>query len=113
LALNVEVIINDDAGARDLLCVKWKESSRGSRKGRRADVVTGSEYYRRDDVWHRVERTLNYADDSYDEVIFDEVTGIVVHECHERLSEHVGHGSAVRPRVAPDARVGDTGASRA
>jgi len=111
VALNVEVIRHDDASARDLLSAKWKDPSRGSRKGRTADVVTGSEYYRLDGVWHRVERALNYAEDLYDEVICDEVTGIVVHECHERLSEHAGHGSAARPRVVHDTQVDGTGAS--
>lgn len=68
------VIIEDGADVRDSLRVNWKDTSRGSRKGREADIVTGSEYYRRDGLWRRVDRTLNYAEDLYDETIVDEAT---------------------------------------
>lgn len=102
VSLRVEVIIQDSVDARDCLRANWKDSSRGSRKGRKVDVVTGSEYYRRDGLWRRVERTLNYADDLYDETIVDEATGVVVHESHERLSEHAGHGTAANSRAVED-----------
>jgi hypothetical protein len=38
----------------------------------------------------------------YDEDITDPTTGEVIHETHEPLSEHRGHGSAKRFRSAPN-----------
>lgn len=52
------------------------------------------EWFHRLDRWHRVERIVNRRDDTCDEVITDAETGDVVHECHEPMSEHRGHGSA-------------------
>ena len=34
--------------------------------------------------------------DTYDETVTDPESGEIVHECHEPLSEHRGHGSAKR-----------------
>jgi hypothetical protein len=39
-------------------------------------------------------RTANKEKDKYDEVVKDYKTGKVVHETHEKLSEHRDHGSA-------------------
>jgi hypothetical protein len=44
--------------------------------------------------WHVVYRTLNKRANTYDEEIRDRETGELVHECHEPLTEHQGHGSA-------------------
>lgn len=90
----IAVVIVDVAGARDLLAGKLKDANLGSRKGRKVDFTTGADYFRRGERWHRVDRTTNYADDRYDETITDETTGTVVPECHERLSDHQGRGSA-------------------
>lgn len=40
------------------------------------------------------ERTANKKNDQYNEVIKDYKTGKIIHECHEKLSDHTGHGSA-------------------
>lgn len=39
-------------------------------------------------------RTIDKENDEYHEVVKDYKTGKVVHETHEKLSEHRGHGSA-------------------
>ena len=43
-----------------------------------------------------VYRDINRKCDTYDEKVTDEKTGEVLHECHEPLSVHRGHGSAKR-----------------
>ncbi len=58
------------------------------------ETITGSDYYRRGERWHQVDRTIDYANNWYDETITDEATGEVVRECHEPLSDHRGRGSA-------------------
>jgi hypothetical protein len=55
------------------------------------------EWFRQLGRWHLVNRSVNRREDRYDEVIYDRETGAVVHEVHEPLHEHHGHGSA-RPR---------------
>lgn len=39
-------------------------------------------------------RRLDREKDQYDEIVKDEKTGKIANECHEPLSEHIGHGSA-------------------
>ena len=42
----------------------------------------------------RHERTIDRENNSYREVVTDEATNTVIHQCIEPLSEHIGHGSA-------------------
>lgn len=99
--LDIVLAITDDAGIRDELKGKLKNPDLGSRKGRQVDITIGSDYYRRDQRWHRVDRRIDYANDRYDETITDEATGEVIRDCHERLSDHQGHGLAKPPTDRP------------
>lgn len=99
--VDVAVVIEDVVLVRDQIRGKLRDATLGARKGRKADLSAGSEYFRRDERWHRVDRIINYADDWYDETITDETRGTVVHECHERLSDHQGRGRA-RTRMTTD-----------
>ena len=47
-----------------------------------------------------VERKMNVdrENDRYSETVTEYETGIVIHHCNEKLSEHTGHGSAKRPK---------------
>ena len=101
VAVVIDLAITDDAGVRDLLTGKLKNPDLGSRKGRKVDITTGSDYFRRGQHWHRVTRTIDYSNDWYDETIIDEATGEVIRDCHERLSDHQGRGSAKRPSESP------------
>ncbi len=58
------------------------------------------ELYRKTGRWHRIRRAFNKRTDQYDEVIRDDLTGELVRECSEPLSEHRGRGTA-RKRSAP------------
>lgn len=101
VAVLISLTITDDAGVRDMLTGKLKNPDLGSRKGRKVDFTTGTDYFRRDQRWHRVDRTIDYANDWYDETITDEATGDVIRNRHERLSEHQERGSAKRPPKKP------------
>lgn len=54
----------------------------------------GDDFYRKEKKF--VERTMivDRENDTYDEKIVDRETGEVLHECHETLKDHFGHGSA-------------------
>jgi hypothetical protein len=44
-------------------------------------------------------RIIDRDNDSYHEIVMDPISGKVVHECKEPLSQHRGHGSAKRKRT--------------
>jgi hypothetical protein len=73
-------------------------------KGRRSDArrpfleqLSGADFSHRLGRWMDKFRRIDRDHDKYDEVVTDPETGDVVHETHERLSEHRRYGSA-RPR---------------
>lgn len=39
-------------------------------------------------------RQIDREHDMYHEIVSEQQTGEIIHECHEPLSEHFGHGSA-------------------
>ncbi len=39
-------------------------------------------------------RSVDKEKDTYDEVIKEAKAGKVIHKCHEKLSDHIGHGDA-------------------
>lgn len=87
---------------RDLIEGKVKDYSRKSKVTIRK-FKQGSEPQRaRPGAWACVYRNIDREHNTYDEQIVDEETGRVLHECHERLSDHRGHGSAKR-RIGEDA----------
>lgn len=93
--LQRRVFLTDTVHMRDGLAGR----SRGLRDGVRKDLQKwkqGTELYRKEGRWHEVRRLIDHLNDWYDEVITDEQTGQVVHECHEPLSQHRGHGGARR-----------------
>ncbi len=60
---------------------------------------SGDIYWWRDgNKYVRLMRDFDRENNWYDEVITDPETGEIIHECHEPLSEHQGHGSANRKR---------------
>ncbi len=76
---------------------EFVQGARGKRPGKGKPYIetqAGDQYStaraRFMDKYRRIDRD----DDWYDEVVIDPETGEIVHECHEPLSEHWGHGSA-------------------
>lgn len=77
---------------RDLIKSKVKDPK--SKKPIR-EFKTGTEPQRgRPGKWACVYRNIDREHNTYDEKVVDEETGQVLHECHEPLSDHRGHGSA-------------------
>jgi len=78
--------------------VSMKAVGRRARGVRRRflDLRAGASWNR--DRQRYVDRVMNVDRDAdtYDEVVADPETGEVIHECHEPLSEHRGHGKDVR-----------------
>jgi len=60
-------------------------------EGRTGDSFTGST-----GRWSKRVTRIDRLKDWYDEIVTDEKTGEVIHECHEPLSDHRGHGAAKR-----------------
>ena len=55
-----------------------------------------------DGSWKRLDRTMDREHDWYDELVTDPISGQTIHECHERLVDHWGHGSAKKKPAADD-----------
>jgi predicted nucleic acid-binding Zn-ribbon protein len=96
VARETSVQVSDTIEIWDSLKVK------GSRRPGKKKRYVEASFQERD--WHRDEarwtlrtKVVNRADDEYHEVITDLESGNVVHECHEPLSRHTGHGSARQP----------------
>ena len=57
-------------------------------------IIQGDDLYKDTGKWNYLERIFDYENDYYSEKITDPLTGEVIKECKEPLSEHKGHGSA-------------------
>ena len=64
------------------------------------EEVTGADFHRKTAKWMNLSRVYDREHDLYKEIITDPVTGEVIHECIEPLSEHTGHGSAKQKKTA-------------
>jgi hypothetical protein len=62
----------------------------------RRQVDSGDSFHRKTGIWNLLHRSMDRDADWYDEVVTDS-EGNVIHEVHEPLSDHQGHGDA-RPR---------------
>jgi len=72
-------------------------------KGRHADggkpfieQIQGDDLHRDTGTWRRLSRVIDRENDKYHEVVKDPATCDILHECHEPLSQHRGHGAAKR-----------------
>ena len=89
-----KVNIFDTATAKESLKLKQKQQGIG---GWRKEVFQGFKPSDKEDVFPdgvELHRNIDREKNQYDEVVKDYKTCIIAHECHEPLSEHVGHGSA-------------------
>jgi hypothetical protein len=57
------------------------------------ETVTGDDLHRDSGEWRRLDRVIDRERDEYHEVIRDS-SGVIIHECHEHLSQDRGHGAA-------------------
>jgi hypothetical protein len=54
----------------------------------------GDDLHRKTGRWLKIERVIDRIKDWYKELITDPETGKAIHHTEERLSDHIGHGSA-------------------
>ena len=66
------------------------------------EEVTGDDLHRKTAKWMNLSRVYDREHDVYKEIVTDPVTGEVIHECIEPLSEHTGHGSAKHKKKTTD-----------
>ena len=66
------------------------------------EEVAGDDFHRETAKWMNLSRVYDREHDLYEEIITDPITGEVVHECIEPLSEHTGHGSAKHKKKTKD-----------
>jgi hypothetical protein len=74
--------------------------TKGKRPGKKRPYIetqAGDQKEEDSGRWMEKFRRIDRDGDRYDEVVVDQETGEIVHECHEPLSEHWGHGSAKEP----------------
>ena len=86
-----QVSIHDNLVVRSKLGMKAKHP--GSKKPF-VEQTTGADLHRKTGKWMNLSRVYDRENDLYKEVITDPITGEIVHECIEPLSNHKGHGSA-------------------
>ena len=58
------------------------------------EQISGDDLHRKTGNWMKLKRIIDRENDHYHEIVTDPLTGEIVHECEERLSDHKGHGSA-------------------
>ena len=90
----IEHVVTATRELRDSTRAKQKRPSLPSKKKLRADVFVGFDLHHKSGNWYFKDRIVNKDTDYYLERVVDPKTGAVIHECEEKLSEHIGHGSA-------------------
>jgi hypothetical protein len=85
---------SDRAAFHDFAEAKGK---RPDRKKPYVETQAGEQMAGSTGRWMEKFRRIDRDGDQYDEVVVDQETGEIVHERHEPLSEHWGHGSAEKP----------------
>jgi hypothetical protein len=77
--------------------IQAKDPKRSSKERVRLEIRTGKEASQlTKSGWVEKERRIDKTDNAatYDEIVIDPDTGDVIHELHEALEDHKGHGSA-------------------
>ncbi len=78
----------------DQINAKLKDHSLRSNDKLRVHLIAGDDQRKRDGRWMNKERLIDRDNNRYKETVTDPITGEVVHQCDEPLSDHWGHGSA-------------------
>ena len=81
--------LKDELDLHECVTIKKKKNGHGDPT---IKTKTGDSFSSNRQEWMTRVMTANSENDTYDEVIRDS-QGKVIHECHEPLSKHKGHGS--------------------
>ena len=58
------------------------------------EFMYGADYSKKEHRYMKKERVIDRKNNVYHEKVIDPVSGTVIHECDEPLTDHFGHGSA-------------------
>lgn len=86
--------IAETIDTHDLLDAKVKDHSLRSDDKLRVHLIAGDDQRKSDGRWMNKERLIDRNNNRYIETVTDPITGEVLHQCDEPLSDHWGHGSA-------------------
>lgn len=81
--------LKDELDLHECATIKKKKNGRGDPT---IKTKTGDSFFKKTQEWTNRDMTVNRENDTYDEVTKNS-KGEVIHECHEPLSKHKGHGS--------------------
>ncbi len=95
---NQPIVFRSYGTIRDAVRIKVVTS--GARRPLK-EIFLGADRHRAADRWVERQRVIDRENDSYVEIVTEEGTGIVIHECREPLSQHRGHGSDKKKSGAP------------
>jgi len=87
---HVAITINDTFELHDNLVAK---GSRPDSKKPFIEQFVGDDLQKSNGKWMEKQRVIDRDNDKYDEVVKNPETGEIIHECHEPLSKHIGHGT--------------------
>jgi hypothetical protein len=92
--ITIYITVHDEMKARDQIRGKAKDDNFTGKRKIRREFISGSETRACDGKWVHKERIIDKENNLYNEVVRDEETGEIIHECAEPLEKHQGHGSA-------------------
>lgn len=92
--INMSIVENAKLEMHDSMRAKAKNITQSAKKNPRVDVFAGDELRKSDNKWMKKERVIDKDKDLYREILKDPITGKIVHQKEEPLSQHSGHGSA-------------------
>ncbi len=86
--------ITDGIGLYDSLGAQAKDPNYPGKRKIRWETFVGWERSNKLQKMVYKTRTIDRANDTYQEIVTDPKTGEIIHHCEEPLSEHFGHGTA-------------------
>jgi hypothetical protein len=92
--ITIYITIEDKIKVRDQVRGKAKDDKFSGKRKIRGEFIVGSETRGSDGKWVHKERIIDKENNRYKEVVIDEETGEIIHECDEPLKKHQGHGTA-------------------
>lgn len=91
----IQVSISESVMIREKLGMKGKH--KGEKKPF-IESVSGDDLHRKTGKWMKLTRMIDRDNNQYKEEVKDPETGDTIHRCEEPLSDHMGHGSAKKPK---------------
>ena len=88
---DVDLTITDTSESHEKIGFQAKMP--GFKKTRR-EAIWGDEKFVDQNKWVHKERVIDRENNQYIEVVEDSITGEIIRQCHEPLTQHFGHGSA-------------------